>query len=90
MADMGIVLGAYSLILASVIILFMFAIGRLYQLNFGKKTYYKWFLIPAALFILCVGMHVPGYNGLVIGFVGAASLLTLTAILYKIMTRVEK
>ena len=90
MADMGIVLGAYSLILASVIILFMFAIGRLYQLNFGRKTYYKWFLIPAALFILCVGMCALGCDGPVVGFVGAASLLVLTAILYKIMMRVEK
>ncbi|HIE31592.1 MAG TPA: hypothetical protein EYP67_04305 [Methanosarcinales archaeon] len=90
MADMGTILCAYSLILASVIILFMFAIGRLYQLNFGRKTYYKWFLIPAALFMLCVGMYALDYGGPAVGFVGALLLLVLTVILYKIMMRVEK
>jgi presenilin-like A22 family membrane protease len=90
MADMGNILFAYSLILASVIILFMFAIGRLYQLNFGKKTYYKWFLIPAALFMICVGMCALGCDGHAVGCVGAVTLLVLTAILYKIMMRVEK
>ncbi|RZN42771.1 MAG: hypothetical protein EF813_01185 [Methanosarcinales archaeon] len=90
MADIGNILGAYSLILASVIILFIFAIGRLYQLNFGKKTYYKLFLMPAALFVLYGVMCALGRDWHVVGFVGAVLSLVLTVILYKIMMRVEK
>ena len=90
MADIENILGAYSLILASVLILFIFAIGRLYQLNFGKKTYYKWFLIPAALFILYGVMCALGRDWHVVGFVGAVLSLILTVILYKTMMRVEK
>ncbi|MCK4811745.1 MAG: hypothetical protein KAS74_05685, partial [Methanosarcinales archaeon] len=71
MTDLENILGAYSLILASVTILFIFAIGRLYQLNFGKKTYYKWFLIPAILFILYGVMCALGRDWHVVGFVGA-------------------
>ena len=84
------ILGVYSSILASVIVLFIFAIGRLYQSNFGKKTYYKWFLVPAALFILYGVACALGYNWPIIGFVGAVLSLVLTVILYKIMMRVEK
>jgi len=90
MTDLENILGAYSLILASVTILFIFAIGRLYQLNFGKKTYYKWFLIPAILFILYGVMCALGRDWHVVGFVGAVLSLVLTVILYKIMMRVEK
>ncbi len=90
MTDLENILGAYSLILASVTILFIFAIGRLYQLNFGKKTYYKWFLIPAILFILYGVMCALGRDWHVVGFVGAVLSLILTVILYKIMMRVEK
>ncbi len=90
MVDIGNILGAYSLILASVTILFIFAIGRLYQSNFGKKTYYELFLIPAALFILYGVMCALGRDWHVVGFVGAALSLALTIILYKIMMRVEK
>jgi Kef-type K+ transport system membrane component KefB len=90
MTGIGNILGAYSLILAAAIILFIFAIGRLYQLNFGKKTYYKWFLIPATLFILYGVMCALGRDWHVVGFVGAVLSLVLTVILYKIMMRVEK
>ncbi|MEA1905799.1 MAG: hypothetical protein U9N12_02420 [Euryarchaeota archaeon] len=90
MADIGNILGAYSLFLASVTILFIFAIGRLYQSNFGKKTYYELFLIPAALFILYGVTCALGRDWHIIGFVGAALSLALTVILYKIMMRVEK
>ncbi len=84
------ILGVYSSILASVIVLFIFAIGRLYQSNFGKKTYYKWFLVPAALFILHGVMCALGHGWHVVGFVGAMLSLVLTVVLYKIMMRVEK
>ncbi len=90
MADIGNILGAYSLILASVIILFIFAIGRLYQSNFSKKTYYELFLIPAILFMLYGVACALGHDWYLIGFVGAALSLVLTVILYKIMMRVEK
>ena len=90
MADIGNILGAYSLILASVTILFIFAIGRLYQSNFGKKTYYKWFLIPATLFILYGVMCALGRGWHTVGFVGAVLSLVLTVRLYRIMMRVEK
>ena len=90
MADIGIVLEAYSLILASVITFFLFVIGRFYQLNVGRETHYNWFLVPTILFLSSAVLCALDYDGIILGFVGAILLIILTIMLYNIMMRVEK
>lgn len=90
MANIGIVLEAYSLILASAITLFLFAIGRFYQLNVGREIHYNWFLVPVILFLSSAVLCVLGYDGIILAFVGAILLIILTIMLYNIMMRVEK
>lgn len=90
MANIGIVLEAYSLILASAITLFLFAIGRFYQLNVGREIHYNWFLVPAILFLSSAVLCVLDYDGIILAFVGAILLIILTIMLYNIMMRVEK
>lgn len=90
MVDIGNIADTYSLILASIITLSLFAIGRFYQLKFGKMTHYKWFLIPVILFMISASLHVLDCDGLAVGCTGAISLLILTAVLYNVMMGVEK
>ncbi len=90
MADIGIVLEAYSLILASVITFFLFVIGRFYQLNVGRETHYNWFLVPAILFISSAVLRVLDYDGVILAGLGAVLLIILTIIIYTIMMGVEK
>lgn len=82
----------YSLILASVLTLSLFAIGRFYQLKFDRKTFYGWFLLPAALFVVAAVLCALSYGdeGIIAACIGAVILLVLTATLYKIMMRIEK
>jgi len=90
MAHIGIVLEAYSLILASAITFFLFAIGRFYQLKIGRETHYNWFLAPVILFISSAVLCVLDYDGIILACVGAILLIILTIVLYNIMMRVEK
>jgi hypothetical protein len=90
MAHIGIVFEAYSLVLASVITFFLFAIGRFYQLNVGRETHYNWFLVPVILFLSSAVLCALDYDGIILGFVGAILLIILTIMLYNIMMRVEK
>ncbi|MCD6207456.1 MAG: hypothetical protein J7J06_05615 [Methanosarcinales archaeon] len=90
MTHVGSIFDTYSLILASVLTLSLFAIGRFYQLKFDRKTYYGWFLLPAALFVVAAVLCALGYDGIIAACAGAAILLILTIILYKIMMRIEK
>ncbi|MEA3281171.1 MAG: hypothetical protein U9Q68_01205 [Euryarchaeota archaeon] len=89
-ADIGIILEAYSLVLASTITFFLFAIGRFYQLNVGRETHYNWFLVPVILFLSSAVLCVLGYEGVILAGVGAILLGILTIILYTIMMGVEK
>lgn len=90
MANIGIVLEAYSLILASAITFFLFAIGRFYQLKVGRGTYYNWFLVPVILFLSSAVLCVLDYEGIILACAGAILLIILTIMLYNIMMRVEK
>ncbi len=90
MAHIGTVLEAYSLILASAITFFLFAIGRFYQLNVGRETQYNWFLVPAILFLPSAVLCVLDYDGIILACVGAILLIILTIMLYNIMMGVEK
>ncbi len=86
----GSIFDTYSLILASVLTLSLFAIGRFYQLRFGRKTYYDWFLLPAILFVVAAVLCTLGYDGIIAACAGAVTLIVLTAVLYRIMMRIEK
>ena len=90
MANIGIVLEAYFLILAAAITFSLFAIGRFYQLNVGKETHYNWFLVPVILFIASAVLCVLDYDGIVLACAGAILLIILTIMLYNIMMGVEK
>jgi len=90
MAHIGVIFEAYSLVIASVITFFLFAIGRFYQLNVGRATHYKWFLVPVILFLSSAVLCALDYEGIILGFVGAILLIILTIVLYNIMMRVEK
>ncbi len=90
MAHIGTILEAYSLILASAITFFLFAIGRFYQLKVGRETHYNWFLVPAILFLSSAVLCVLGYAGTILAGVGAILLIILTIMLYNLMMGVEK
>jgi hypothetical protein len=90
MAHIGTALEAYSLILASAITLFLFAIGRFYQLKIGRETHYNWFLVPVILFISSAVLCVLDYAGIILAGVGAILLIILTIMLYNRMMGVEK
>jgi len=90
MANIGIVLEAYSLILASAITFFLFAISRFYQLNVGRETHCNWFLVPVILFLSSAVLYVLDYDGIILACVGAILLTILTIMLYNIMMGVEK
>ena len=90
MAHIGTVLEAYSLILASAITFFLFAIGRFYQLKIGRETHYNWFLVPVILFISSAVLCVLDYGGIILACVGAILLIILTIMLYNRMMGVEK
>lgn len=88
--DIGIVLEAYSLILASAITFFLFSIGRFYQLKIGRETHYNWFLVPVILFLSSAVLCALDYAGVVLAGLGAVLLIILTIMLYNIMMGVEK
>ena len=90
MANIGIVLEAYSLILASAITFFLFSIGRFYQLKVGRETHYNWFMVPAILFLASSSVCVLDSAGVVLAGLGAVLLIILTIMLYNIMMGVEK
>jgi len=90
MAHIGAIFEAYSLILASAITFFLFAISRFYQINVGRETHYNWFLIPVILFLSSAVLCVLDYDMVILVCVGAILLILLTVMLYNIMMRVEK
>jgi|GEM_PF-1220996 len=90
MAYIGNITEVYSLFIASIISLSLFAIGRFYQLNFEKETHCRWFLVPTILFMISAALHALDYDGVAIGCAGAIILLIFTVMLYNIMMGVEK
>jgi hypothetical protein len=89
-ADIGVVLEAYSLILASAITFFLFSIGRFYQLKIGRETHYNWFLVPVILFLSSASLRILDCEGVVLAGLGAVLLIILTTMLYNVMMGVEK
>ncbi len=90
MANIGIVLEAYSLILAAAITFFLFAISRFYQLKVGRETHCNWFLVPVILFLSSAVLCVLDYEGIILACAGAILLIILTIMLYNIMMGIEK
>lgn len=48
----------FSWIVAAILILFLFLIGRFYESKFGQKSYYPWLTIPLACFLLSAVWYV--------------------------------
>ena len=46
------ILVLYSWVAAAILILFLFLIGRFYEIRFGQKSYYQLLLLPLVLFIV--------------------------------------
>lgn len=45
------ILVVYSWIIAAILVLFLFLIGRFYQVKFGQKSGYQLLLVPTVLFL---------------------------------------
>ena len=90
MVHIGLVLEAYSLIIASAITFFLFTISKFYQLKIGRETHYNWFLVPVILFLLSASLYVLDYEGSILAGLGAVLLTILTIMLYNIMMGIEK
>jgi hypothetical protein len=47
----GSILVLYSWIVAAILLLFLFLIGRFYEMQFRQRSYYQLFLLPLLLFL---------------------------------------
>lgn len=47
----GSILVVYSWITAALMTLSLYLIGRFYQMRYGQRSYYRFFLVPAILFL---------------------------------------
>ncbi len=85
----------YSWIIAATLILFLFLIGRFYEIKFGHRSYYPLLLIPLLCFLLAAvwyAFFTPGAHDFVgvIGpdlllLAGGLALIGLGYILYRTM-----
>ena len=90
MVSIGSAIEMYSLVTASAITLFLFAIGRFYRIKFERETHYRWFLVPAVMLVVSAVMRALNYDGIILGCAGAILLLVLTVMLYGTMMGVAK
>ena len=51
MQTVGSILMLYSWIIAAILLLFLFLIGRFYEMQFRQRSYYQLFLLPLMLFL---------------------------------------
>ena len=81
----------YSWIIASIIMILIAAISRLYEKKFGVKTFYYFYFIPVLIFLAAI-INVYSYNTPVaelVEFIGVVIALIATAYLYKKMVGVK-
>jgi hypothetical protein len=52
MQTINTILVLYCWIVAAILILFLYLIGRFYEIQFGRKSYYQLFLLPLVLFLV--------------------------------------
>jgi hypothetical protein len=82
----------YNWIVVAILILFLFLIGRFYEIKFGQRSHYQLMMLPLALFLVAaawyavspddiVGVLVPD----VLLLVGGLILIWLCYSLYKTM-----
>jgi len=45
------ILVLYSSLVASLLLLFLFLIGRFYEVRFGQRSYYQIFIVPLVLYL---------------------------------------
>ena len=88
----GSILVLYSWIVVAILLIFLFLIGRFYEIQFRQRSYYQLFLLPLVLFLagaiwyVFSGSDFVGVLGLDLLFlVGGIVLISLGYTLYRIM-----
>jgi uncharacterized membrane protein len=82
----------YNWIVVAILILFLFLIGRFYEIKFGQRSHYQLMMLPLVLFLVAavwyavpaediVGVPVPD----ILFLVGGSILIWLCYSLYKTM-----
>jgi hypothetical protein len=88
----GSILVLYSWIVVAILLLFLFLIGRFYEMQFRQRSYYQLFLLPLVLFLAGATWYlldtqdfvgVPGPDLLLL--FGGLALIGLGYTLYRIM-----
>jgi len=51
MQTIGSILVLYSWIVVAILLLFLFLIGRFYEMQFRQRSYYRLFVLPLVLFL---------------------------------------
>jgi hypothetical protein len=52
MQILGSILILYSWVVVAILVLFLFLIGRFYEIKFGQRSHYQLLLLPLALFLV--------------------------------------
>ena len=81
----------YSWAVASLIMIFMAAIAKLYQKNFRINTYYQLYFIPAIIFFIIFLRIFPifSFEAELIEFIGSVTSFLATYFLYRKMVGVK-
>jgi hypothetical protein len=86
------VLTLYNWIVVTILILFLFLIGRFYEIKFGQKSRYQLMLLPPVLFLVAAVLYAVASDDIVgapvpdiLFLVGGLILIWLCYSLYKTM-----
>jgi len=86
------VLTLYNWGAVAVLLIFQFLIARFYEKKSGQRSYYAVFVIPAVLFLVASARYAFWVNDLAgdvwgdsLLFVGGGILITLSALLFRLM-----
>ena len=86
------VLTLYNWIVVAILILFLFLIGRFYEIKFGQKSHYQLMLLPPVFFLVAAAWYAVASDDIVgvpvpdiLFLVGGLILIWLCYSLYKTM-----
>lgn len=86
------VLTLYNWIVVAILILFLFLIGRFYEIKFGQRSHYQLMLLPPVLFLVAAALYVVASDDIVgepvpdyLFLLGGLILIWLCYSLYKTM-----
>jgi hypothetical protein len=86
------VLTLYNWIVVAILILFLFLIGRFYEIKFGQRSHYQLMMLPLVLFLVAAAWYAIASNDIVGKFppdilllVGGLTLVWLCYSLHKTM-----